>query len=258
MNTRQWIMAGIVLAVSTAMTSCDIRHIRITTDDGDRVTQVRHYKDFEEIDISGSPTVVYTQADSFSVHVEGPEEQVKNILTTVEGKVLSIHNRGKMGIFNFTTGIAETTVYVTSPDLVAVRLSGSGDFRARYRVDTDELSIVLRGSGDISFDDIICDHCTTDLTGSGDININRLEAQTSNVTLVGSGDVDVEQVKVRETDVLLRGSGDVVVNFVEGCRKADCQLTGSGDITLRGHLQRYNGHKNGSGDIHINDLTIDD
>ena len=131
MNTRQRIMAGIMLAASTAMTSCNIGHIRITTDDGDRVTQVRNFKDFEEIDISGSPTVVYTQADSFSVHVEGPEAQVKNILTSVEGKVLSIHNRGKIGIFNFTTGNAETTVYVTSPDLVAVRLSGSGDFRAR-------------------------------------------------------------------------------------------------------------------------------
>ena len=247
-----------MLALSMAVTACHWRVNKLNiADGGPRKSETRALKGFEEIEVSGSPTVYYTQADSFTVRVEGPERFVEDILTDVSGRTLKIRNRGKVGIVNITADYDDAAVYVTSPDLTLVQVNGSGDFKSERRVDTDNMRIVLRGSGDIDFNDIICDRCATELTGSGDIDIDRLEARSSMVTLIGSGDIEVRQWKVIDTDVALRGSGDISVDFNEGCRKAKCQLTGSGDISLSGHLGQFSGEKHGSGDINIDKLSVE-
>lgn len=258
MKKRFFVMAGILLAAGVVMASCvqDLKSLS-GADAGPQMTETRDLKGFEEIEISGSPKVVYTQGQSYGVKVVGPKRFVESIITEVKGKTLSIRNKGKVGIVNIQRDYDDAAVYVTSPDLTAVRLNGSGDFESKQRVDTDKMLIVLRGSGDISFSDIICDHCTTELTGSGDIDIDRLEAVRSNVSLVGSGDIDVKQWKVDNTDLTLRGSGDIEVNFMEGCKKANCQMAGSGDITLKGRLEHYDVQKRGSGEIDTRGLLRD-
>lgn len=221
-------------------------------------SEKRALKGFEEVEINGSPKVVYTQGTAFAVRVEGTQEAIDNIETTVQGRKLVVRNKGKYGPFNISFGnVGKAVVYVTSPDLLQVRLNGSGDFISDRRVDTDKLRIVLRGSGNIRFKDIICDHCTTELTGSGDVDVLRLEALTSAISLVGSGDVKVKEWRVDKTDITLTGSGDVKVHFAQDCKTATCTLKGSGDIELSGHLEHYKGQKRGSGDIDTDKLTIE-
>ena len=239
MKTRHYLVNGILLLlVALGITSCVMTCDRPIS--GDQIVESRHHRGFERIEISGSPTVVYTQADTIGVRLEGPEKMVENIVTEVEDHILYIHNKGrvnlKVGFINLNWGDKDdVTVYVSSPDLVGVRLNGSGDFISRKQVDTDVMDIVLRGSGDIDFEDIICDACTTELVGSGDININRLDTRKSTAVLVGSGDINIIQTNVVETDISLKGSGD---------------------ITLKGTLNHYDGHKNGSGDIDTNQLKV--
>ena len=264
MKAKQSLMASLlVLVMAQTIVSCVScvscgRNGMEVFDGGPEVTQVRPLKFFDKIEIFGSPTVCYSQSDSFSVKVEGPERLVDDIITKVEGGTLSIRNKGKIGMVNINFGnMGDVVVYVKSPDLVSVSLNGSGDFISKNRIDTDEMRVVLRGSGDMTFNDILCDHCTTELTGSGDIDVQRLESITSSVTLIGSGDVDVFQWNVRETDITLRGSGDIAVRFDGDCKKVDCQLVGSGDISLRGKVERFSQQKSGSGDIDTDKLIIE-
>ena len=118
------------------------------------------------------------------------------------------------------------------------------------------MEVVLRGSGDMTVRDLICDACHVELVGSGDINIDRLETKESDVTLVGSGDIAINQWRVLSTRLGLKGSGDIKVNFNEGCQAVDSELRGSGDITLRGVVSRFSQQKTGSGDIDIDHLQI--
>ena len=258
MKKKQLMSVMGVVVLTMGMVSCVNMIDGTVLISGERVTETRPHKGFEQIVIKGSPTVYYSQADSFSVKVKGPSNIVEDILTDVDGKQLIIRNRGKIGVFNFSVYDDDAVgVYVTSPDLTAINLNGSGDFIVQKQVDTDKLTIVLLGSGDIVFKDIICDDCSTELTGSGDIEIKRLDAQNSSISLIGSGDISVKQWNVRSTDVMLKGSGDISIDFVEGCRGAECQLTGSGDISLKGHLEHYSGQKRGSGDIDTDKLSVE-
>ena len=256
MKARQYLLySGLLMMTALGMTSCVTCTRTVVLED--QAVEWRHLRNFERIEISGSPTVVYTQTDTFGVRIEGPDNLIPRILTDTEDGTLYVRNKGKMGFINLTMGDqGDVTVYVSSPDLVGVQVSGSGDFISRKPVDTDTMNIVLRGSGDIVFEDIVCDVNTTELVGSGDIRINHLDARTSTALLVGSGDINITQANVVDTDISLKGSGDISVNFMEGCQSAQCQLNGSGDITLKGTLTHYDGHKNGSGDIHTSDLRI--
>jgi hypothetical protein len=256
MKARHYLMiSALLLMVAMGMTSCITCSRTIVLDD--QTVEWRHLRNFERIEIIGSPTVVYTQADTFGVRIEGPENLIPRILTDTDNGTLYVRNKGKMGFINFTVGDkSDVTVYVSSPDLIGVLVSGSGDFISRKRVDTDTMNIVLRGSGDIQFENIICDASSMELVGSGDVCINHLDARKSTASLVGSGDINITQANVLDTDLSLRGSGDIVVNFLEGCRSAQCQLSGSGDITLTGTLTHYDSHKSGSGDIDTGDLRI--
>ena len=260
MKLSQYLVLGVMLLmIALGLTSC------MTTIDrpfpGDQIVELRNHRGFERIEISGSPNVVYFQADTFGVRLEGPEKMVDNMMTEVKDRTLHVYNKGrvdvKVGFINLNWGDKDdVTIYVSSPDLIGLRMNGSGDFVSRNLLDTDVMNIILRGSGDVRFEDILCDACTTELVGSGDININHLDAKTSTAVLVGSGDIKISEANVMETDLSLRGSGDISVNFEEGCQSAQCQLAGSGDITISGTLTHYDYKKSGSGDIHVDNLII--
>ena len=224
----------------------------------DYVTEDRLIKGFEEVEVVGSPNVYYTQADSFSVRVKGPDNFVDNILTEKNGKTLTVRNKGKWGVVNISfSDEDELAVYVTSPDLVAVRVNGSGDFISTDLIDTDNMNITLRGSGDINIDKLLCDRCDVELIGSGDIDLPEVEAKETSAVLVGSGDIKMGLSKVADTRLSLKGSGDIKVDFSEGCRSVDCTVNGSGDIGLSGKIGHFRGEKHGSGDIDIANLTIE-
>lgn len=258
MKRKQLFLKSLLLMVVAVMSTSCVRQLKeLEIGNGPVVTETRNLKGFEKIEIDGSPTVYYAQADSFSVKVKCSEEGLENILTDVSQGTLSIRNRGKVGVVNIVIHDEdEAEIFVTSPDLVGVRLNGSGDFSAEQRIDTDQMEITLRGSGDMVFKDIICDECRVELVGSGNIDINRLEAKTSDVSLIGSGDIAIDQRRVLSTRLGLKGSGDIKVNFQEGCQAVDSELRGSGDITLSGVVSRFSQHKSGSGDIDIDKLKM--
>ena len=258
MNAKQILMeSAVVMTMSIGMTSCksEWRTMR-GLDNGPTVTEVRPLKGFEEIEISGSPRVCYTQADSFSVRVKGAKASVENILTDVNDKILTIRNRGKISLVNISFDDDDLTVYVSSPDLTAIRLNGSGDFESEGKIDTDRMDIVLRGSGDIDVKNLICDRCEVELIGSGDIDVSHLDAVEASASLVGSGDLNLGLMRVKNTWLSLKGSGDIDADFKEDCGTVECELRGSGDITLKGSVRHFDSQKSGSGDIHTDGLIV--
>lgn len=211
---------------------------------------------FSEIEIKGSTRVLFTQGDTTSVVVHGLEEAVENVIVEHSNNTLIISQKGTQvnsfsDLFNaFRKQTLDETlvVYVTSPDLTEIRLTGSGDFKVKGSLDTDNLIIRLTGSGDIDFNSIVCDNLKAELQGSGDIDIKFLESVTSTFNLRGSGDIDVKQHKVRRTDIDLLGSGDVEV-YCSRCDEVNASIKGSGDIKLSGDIKTLNRSVKGSGDI---------
>ena len=222
--------------------------------DKDKAEVNRQVSGFERIRLQGSPDIKYTQGKTWSVRVKAPQKLIDRVVTRKDGNTLVVSM--KSGSF-YSTGLKDNdvTVYVTSPDLIGVEVQGSGDFECKSHLDTDNLMLSLRGSGDIAFYDIICDKINTSVVGSGDVDIKYVDAKQSDIELVGSGDLKITQSKVSQTKIELKGSGDVKVNCKD-CGTVDCRLVGSGDITLSGTIRKLNQTSRGSGDIHTDQLKI--
>ena len=144
-------------------------------------------------------------------------------------------------------------VYITSPDIIDVSLMGSGDFIAQNHIDTDNLKIELKGSGNIEIADVICDRIQTTLVGSGDVSIGHVVTGSSDIELVGSGDIDINHERANRIDIMLKGSGDIRSTF-QACGDVVSELRGSGDITLGGDVRSMQFRKVGSGTYHTEDL----
>lgn len=230
-------MKKIVFAIMAlaALTSC--KGLKVTySSDKPMAEEHRALKDFERITLLGSLDVRYMQTDSFSVIVKGPVKAIKNVETEVEHNTLKVNMKNSKSIIHWgDEDMDDVTVYVTSPDFLGISLSGSGDFSCERKLDTDNLDITLRGSGDINFEDIICDRVK--------------------VSLVGSGDVAVDNVETQQAQLELIGSGDIKMNFTNS-GKVNSRLMGSGDITLKGNVREMNNNVRGTGDIDTEDLVV--
>lgn len=256
MRKRHFVIVGVMVVMAVMTTSC-VNYSRQLVFDKNSVNENRPLKGFEDIEINGSPTVYYTQDNSYSVTVRGPESRVKNILTEMNGKTLVIRNKGKMGFVNIQLGDeGAVAVYVTSPDLTGIRLNGSGDFISEKRIDTDKMDIMLRGSGDIEVNDLICDRCDVELIGSGDIQLENVDTKEMAASLVGSGDITFEVNNAADTRLALKGSGDIDATFRDNCDAVECELRGSGDIELKGKVKSFSKEKSGSGDVSVGRLTV--
>ena len=232
-------MKKVLFAVLTLgmLTSCSCHGLKMdwhkTEAHGE---ETRSITGFERIALQGSLDVKYMQGDSLLVKVDAPVEVIKDVETRVEGNVLKIRMKGEGKFLNF--GISDSdnvTVYVTSPDFLGISLQGSGDFDCQGLLDTDNLDIELQGSGDIEFDDIICDKVDVSVLGSGDVKLKRVKALQSKNEVVGSGEIKIHY----------DNSGDVRSTIV-----------GSGDITLTGQVKSSSYDVRGSGDMKTGELTI--
>ena len=192
---------AVMAALATLTTGCVVR---TGTDRSKHVTRNVRVAEFERINIAGNFDVEYVQGDSISVLVEGKERLLNATDIRVEEGTLFI----KMNPLSVSGFRGSVKVLVTSPDLIAVNMTGNGDFTADGHVDTDHLTLSLTGNGDIDFNDIICDRLDLQLTGNGDITVEGLTCGYVNMLLTGNGDITVAG-DARKMDMRKTGNGDI-------------------------------------------------
>ena len=265
------ILCGVLAA--TVLSSCVYRSEVL----GKRVVldSTRKTDVFNKVTLFASCNVHYKQGDTCSVRVVGDKQLVKTVawydnemsytcqlvrtleylITQVINNELQIRMKPYKGDLMRLLNKTELNVYVTSPDLLAVKVAGSGDFEATGTVDTDTMRIALTGSGDMDFANLICDRIEATLRGSGDVELKNVQAGYANLNLLGSGDMKVRLKNVRNTAVSLTGSGDLKVDF-DGCGIVNSKLLGSGDIELKGRIKQLTQNTTGSGDIETSGLKV--
>ena len=199
-----------------------------------RVSQVLNLGYFSRIESYTSYDVKFVQGKTPSVRVVGAKGLVERLSVQRSGETLVIKAKGGGFSFSFDDD-TPLIIYITSPDLTGVKLTGSGDFDVDGPLDTDVLDVALEGSGDIDIKDI--------------------KAQTVSCEVNGSGDVDLGLNRVGVSTLKVFGSGDIEAKMYD-CGTSDCSVFGSGDITLKGTLRSLNQNVKGSGDINTGELSV--
>ena len=178
---------------------------------------------FDAVRLNGSFDVVFTQ---------GPQKVVlsadENLIDVfkVEVRDGSLYLGVERGT-GFSTR-NKVVFTVSSPELNAVKVNGSGDFKVRKVLDSDNLSLSINGSGDFEADAIECRNLLSHINGSGDIEVNALTASSADVKINGSGDVKLVCREVGEATAKVNGSGDV--DLYGNVASVASKVNGSGKV----------------------------
>lgn len=202
--------------------------------------EVRKLDAFSGIGISISADVYYTPGSKHEIRIEGDADDVDDLITKVENGFLQVKYPPKWKIRR-----SKLTIYISSKELEAVKISGSAKFRSGDPVNADEMDLAVSGSGDIHFEKLTTDEVGVKISGSGDVFLVKGSADELDTKISGSGKLNAESFEVNEFSAGISGSGSIRITVKE---ELDARISGSGKVYYHG-TPRVNSSSSGSGKV---------
>lgn len=197
---------------------------------------------YSVIEALGSADVYYEQKPNQKpyLRVEIDENLMQYVKVQVQNGILTLGTKP-----NTNMSPTRFRIYTNSTSLVKAGIKGSGDLYLQGKIQADKFEVYVKGSGDVSANNLNTKHLTTWIQGSGDIT---LKGQTDylSATITGSGDLNTISLSSKNADCLIKGSGDLSVN---ASGQLNTEVRGSGDITYAGSPRQLNKSVRGSGSI---------
>ncbi len=242
-------MKGIKLSLSVIITGLVILssgcYKSLLQIDGNHnvVTEVRtNTPPYNRIVNAGEFDVYVIQDSIWEITIEAESNLVPYIRTLVNGTTLTVDSKENLRAHS------PMKLYVHTPDIFALTLSGSGLIYADTVITTN-LDVSIPGSGTI---DVYAEahDISAKISGSGAINIGMLannlgaqisgsgdiyfwgEIDNSTMAISGSGSIRAYDLEQQECLVDISGSGNIYVNVTEYLRVA---ISGSGSVYYTGN-----------------------
>ena len=200
---------------------------------GDLVRVTVAIEDFSTITVFENLNLVLRQGDESQVEVETGEFLLNEVTAEVEGNRLVLRNENSC---NYVRDYGITTVYITAPNITAIRSSTGGlissdgvleytnlnliserfnnpeaettDGSFDLNLSTENLSIVTNGIAYFKLKGAVDNFAITIAAGDSRIEAEDLVAQTVNLNHRGSNDVFVNPLE--RISGIIRGYGDVI------------------------------------------------
>ncbi len=240
MKTKEII--GLSILLSVLLWSAGCRKYPFIDGNNNIVSETRVPVSFNRIDNEDDFDVYYYQDTIFRIVIEAESNLIPHIRTNVNGNTLEIDTRERLD------NNVPIKIYVYSPTLIGVELSGSGYIHLNQIV-TDRFMAKISGSGNIH-GNVVSNYCEAIVSGSGEIDLSIESEQTKGI-ISGSGDIKLLGVGnwdyAEFADYVITGSGDIEA-FNMPVITCNAYINGSGDIStmVRDNLVA---RISGSGDI---------
>ena len=200
---------------------------------------VRKLEAFSGIGIGVHADVYYTPGNTHEIRIEGDDRDVDDLITDVEDGFLKIKYE------NWRIKRSKVTIHVTSKELEAVKMSGSGLFDSDEAVTSNEMELAISGSGNIVFKKLEADEVGVKISGSGDVELVSGSADELDLKISGSGKLKAETFEVSEFSASISGSGGARITAKE---ELEVRISGSGSVYYHGN-PRVNSTSSGSGKV---------
>ena len=193
---------------------------------GNIISKSFNTNSYDKIKIEGSLNVEFVKGNQGDLFVKTDENLLEHLIVEVKNDIL--HLRIKNG-FKL---ISKNGILITVPfeEIYEVKLSGSGNIETRDLIKTDNLSVVINGSGEISLN-VESENIIAEINGSGNIVIEG-ETTYLDASIAGSGDFDGLKLNSLITKINILGSGNAKV---VSKKEITIKITGSGDVFYKGN-----------------------
>ncbi len=186
---------------------------------------------FSSIELSVPADLYLSQGNLTEVQLEGPADYLAKVETKVSHGNLAIRFYKKYCTW-WREPKGRIKIYISTPDLEKLDVTGSGIITAKSKIACDELSLLVTGSGMIELPALSVNELSADVTGSGTIRAAGEEtAESQKILITGSGKVLNDGLPAQNTKVSITGSGKARV-YATGRLKIS--VTGSGKVYYKG------------------------
>ena len=181
----------------------------------------------DTLTIAVPANVTFTQGDTASVRVTGPQEAIERL--TFEDGRLAFRDEEGMGRRIHILGRSDgLNVTITAPDVSRFVLEGFGDLELND-IDLETLDIVVEGAGDIEA---------------------RGRAGQLNLTVEGAGDADLDELFATNAEIRIEGAGQAEVRATG---RANVVIEGVGDVDFAGRPAELTQDVSGIGSVDISE-----
>lgn len=193
--------------------------------------QNRKVDPFNEISLRVGAKLHLEQGPKQNLEIVAKPSTMEEIITEVKDGKLIIRFPNKNYLWN-TFSPGEIIIYVTTPEINGLGVSGSGDIIAEDEIKTKIIDLAVSGSGNIKLLELKAERVKSAISGSGDIVLAGKEAaEDLSVTISGSGNFKGMDYNADDVTVKIAGSGNV---GVEANKNLYVRLAGSGNVTYKG------------------------
>jgi Putative auto-transporter adhesin, head GIN domain len=237
MNKKSILLIS-ALSLLIFATSCKKR----ITGEGPSVTETRTLTDFNKISLNVSALLYVTQDPGYKFTIDGQQNILDLIRTTVSGEELSIwfDNGKNLGSHD------KIIIRVSAPLFTALNISGSGDISGTNALQTPALKLNLSGSGSILLlETAVTGALDATISGSGNIQVNAGSADHGLLQISGSGSIEALGVIFENTEAHISGSGNIKATVND---QLEAHISGSGSVYYKG-TPAVNTHISGSGSV---------
>ena len=198
MKTKNIIIAASLLA-TIATQSCTKEYSSIEGI-GTITTETLYLNDFSGIAMEGADDVIISYGPEQKVEVTGHPNIISRIQTEVHNGTWDIElESGNYGQY-------ELTYHLTLPSIRKVSNTGSANVRITDPMETDQMDIMILGSGNFNGFLLSAQDCQVDIVGSGNCEITA--GSSLDVSIDGSGSVFYKGTPLIKDHI--SGSGRVV------------------------------------------------
>ncbi len=209
----------VIVPLLLGLTACD--WLRGVEGSGERKVEKRGVKSFSALHVSGAYELTVRIGEEESLTLEGDDNLLPLIETTVENRILVVKNSKSI------SPKLPLRLTITTKTLKELKVSGS--LRGSVTgLDADTFGLVASGSCRLTLAGR-ADALAMSLSGSGTLDAARLQARVATVRISGSGDADLE---VSESlSVKISGSGKV--RYGGNPKTVERDISGSGSVDPR-------------------------
>lgn len=255
---KKFFLMSLVALMFLAMVSClglNYGGGSVEDDTPTQVTEIKQVttmKPFDAVNINGAFRVIYRHGEEHSVAVDASEQAFKEMTVYVKDGELCIHKT----VDKPTARLGNVKVYVTSPELHRIDVSGSGLFAANDTIDlgTNPRVFVDGKSWVLLMSAINQGKTIFSVDGSANIQIGRLKTDGMVAAIDGSGVIEMGELECQTLRVDITGSGEMSCENIQA-DNVYADISGSGNVNLKGTVKNINKEISGSGKVNISDVS---
>jgi hypothetical protein len=193
--------------------------------------QSRKVDPFNEVSLRIGARVLLKQGPKQNLEIVAKASTLEELITEVkDGKLIIRFPNENFFWSSFNPG--EIKIYITTPEINGLGVSGSGDIIAEDGINTKTIDMAVSGSGNIKLSELSAERVVSTISGSGNIILSgKTAAQNLIVNISGSGNFKGLEYSADDVTVKVSGSGNVGVG---ANNNLFIRLAGSGNVTYKG------------------------